>query len=450
MVLREDWKFPDRGSSAEESLALAKILKELRSPYAGNPPPICYPGTTLSRNILGHAKKLLSHQLNLIGVHTLRGESEGGFAQIQGIEREAVYMLASIMGGTPDTVDGYFCSGGTEANIQGLWIGRDYLDQFPDPERRGIVVFASELVHYSIEKACNILAIGRAKRAACNLCGNNHVFVQDPRGSGLTLVPTDKNTGKMSISAIKELFEFKYKQGFRKFCFVPTLGTTVLGTLDPVSALGAFIRDITDRLDVHCYMHVDASFGGFTVPFVSNDVKFGFDIEEVCSIALDGDKMGKLPYPGGVFLCRKGLFKYTTTEVDYIKGHCDVTVSGSRSGLAPAIAWYMFRNVGMVGQRRYIQKCLDKRDYLFDLIREKTPWIRIAPHSKYTNFAPLIFGNEIKSPEILAPYELRSGNWTEDQGYCPIKVFKLCIMPHTFESANYLEKFVEDLKKASK
>lgn len=49
------------------------------------------------------------------------------------------------------------------------------------------------------------------------------------------------------------------------------------------------------------YMNIGASFAGFTIPFINREMEFGFSIPEVMSITIDGDKMGRLPYPAGVF-----------------------------------------------------------------------------------------------------------------------------------------------------
>jgi len=63
---------------------------------------------------------------NHIGCHTL-GESESFFAGTQTIEKEVIDICAvDILKGEIGQHDGYIASGGTEANIQTIWIYRNY------------------------------------------------------------------------------------------------------------------------------------------------------------------------------------------------------------------------------------------------------------------------------------------------------------------------------------
>ena len=65
------------------------------------------------------------HNPNHIGCHTL-GESESFFAGTQEIERELINLISEdILNGSEEGQDGYVASGGTEANIQAIWIYRN-------------------------------------------------------------------------------------------------------------------------------------------------------------------------------------------------------------------------------------------------------------------------------------------------------------------------------------
>ena len=66
---------------------------------------------------------------NHIGCHTL-GDSEVFFHGTQALEKEVIELLAVdlLKAGTRST-DGYIASGGTEANLQALWIYRNYFLQ---------------------------------------------------------------------------------------------------------------------------------------------------------------------------------------------------------------------------------------------------------------------------------------------------------------------------------
>lgn len=95
------------------------------------------------------------HNPNHIGCHTL-GESESFFAGAQEIEKELIALITEdILNGSSDGQDGYVASGGTEANIQALWIYRNlYIKEFYASHNE-ICIIGSEDCHYSIHKAAN-------------------------------------------------------------------------------------------------------------------------------------------------------------------------------------------------------------------------------------------------------------------------------------------------------
>ncbi len=457
-----DWRWPDVG---RDESGLMNEIKKIKSPYEENVRPVCYPGATLSEDLLSKVAFLLSKQINAIGCHT-HGEildgnwefskGEGGFEIIQRMEAQAIWMIASVLGGSPRTTDGYFCGGGTEANIQGMWIGREWLKNHPDPMNKGIVILTSPLFHYSIAKASEMLDIGYSQYILCHKCKEPHIFYPDPSGTGLNLVKTNEK-GQMSIPSLESVFQEKYQEGFRRFMIVPTVGTSLMGSIDPIKEIGEFIRHQKSETDASFYLHVDASFAGFTVPFVNSSLEFGFSIPEVMSMTVDGDKMGRLPYPAGVFLCRKELMSLVARKVNYVRGNEDNTLSGSRSCISQVLAWYLYQVEGIDGQRKYVNHCIKGRDKLVSLIKSRLPWVRILPHSPWVNFAPMEINIENgKIPEkisegngVLAPYHMRSDFYQESKkdNTCPITIYKVCIMPHNLSQ---IEQFVDDLEKAKR
>ncbi|MDO8424922.1 MAG: pyridoxal-dependent decarboxylase, partial [bacterium] len=444
--------------------------------------------------------RLVAKQVNQIGTQT-RGDDadpEAGFEQTHALEREAIFQTADAISnhpGTPDErivhvptrVDGYYCGGGTEGNLMGTWIGREWLRQFRDTMDRGIAVLCTAATHYSVHKATALLDIGQSRASACPNCGEPHIFVADPSGAGITLVgmtlkgemdvgqgpygpkqPGDADTTKrLPYGDLQRVFELKYEEGFRRFIIVATVGTTVMGAVDPVRRIAEFIRTRVHRsARAQCYLHVDASIGGFTAPFVRSEDEiiahpgrdfpsFGFDIPEVMSVTMDGDKMGRLPYPGGVFLCRKGLQQHITRDVPYISGHRDDTVSGSRTCVAPVLAWYNIRG-GRQEQHEYVAACMRTRALLRRKLsgQEFAGWVRLLPMSEYVNILPAIIALDeqqgcIPETPLLEPYQLRSDlspGDPSDPRSCPVKVYKFCLWPHV--RSDDFKDFVRDLARA--
>ena len=475
----DDWRWPRVGMSADDSRALlAAIDTKMVSLYKGKKLPMCFPGTCLPymrepmvRNAIG---RLLAKQINLIGCHTHGEPGEDGFKWAQEREKEVIGWVASILGGTLKTVDGYFCGGGTEANEEGLWIARQWLrktrpifsEELVRGIKQGIVVFTTQLLHYSLSKAVELLDIGE------HVSDPDVGEREDSSGGGVCFVAMDETvagecSGQMSMADLKAAFERKYLSGYRRFVFAPAVGTSLMGSIDPVSAIARFIADREQDTDAAFYLHVDASFAAYTVPFMAPEFKFGFDVLpdqpnrlRGMSMAVDADKMGRLPYPAGIFLCRKGLMDYVNQRVDYVDGHRDDTISGSRSCLAPIVAWYLYQRRGMRGHREYVARCLECRDYLIQLVTEQLPWVKVLPYSPWVNFAPMeipidpesgrIPDRELKS-ELLRDYQLRSGKLLarlDEPNGSSRAIYKICVMPH--HTKRHLERFVKDLERARK
>lgn len=110
-----DWRWPEKGL---DKTALEAVINGIKSPYEGPIPPICYPGTPLPKHLTEKIALLVPKHINAVGSHTHGIKGEGGFETIQKIEAQVIWMVASMIGGSPKTVDGYFCGGGTEANIE--------------------------------------------------------------------------------------------------------------------------------------------------------------------------------------------------------------------------------------------------------------------------------------------------------------------------------------------
>ncbi|OGY45372.1 MAG: hypothetical protein A2744_04170 [Candidatus Buchananbacteria bacterium RIFCSPHIGHO2_01_FULL_44_11] len=61
------WCWPKTGLNKDE---LEGGMERVFSPYEAVIPPICYPGTTLSKDLLAKAGVLLAKQINAVGSHT--------------------------------------------------------------------------------------------------------------------------------------------------------------------------------------------------------------------------------------------------------------------------------------------------------------------------------------------------------------------------------------------
>jgi glutamate/tyrosine decarboxylase-like PLP-dependent enzyme len=263
---------------------------------------------------------------NNIGCHTL-GESESFFAGTQEIEREVLAICAEdILNCKKNEYDGYIASGGTEANIQAIWIYRNYFKQELNASNEEIVILCSEDCHYSMDKASNLLSISVQKVHVTE--GKREVLKENV----LNAIRKAKANGK------------KY------FIVVSNMMTTMYGSVDNVSNYAEAL--VNENCDFK--IHIDAAYGGFYYPFADEDSNLTFDNPYISSFTLDAHKMAQAPYGTGIFLIRKNLIQYANTkEASYVEGE-DFTLIGSRSGANAVAVWMILMKNGPYGWQEKI------------------------------------------------------------------------------------------------
>ncbi len=249
---------------------------------------------------------------NHIGCHTV-GSSERAFKGTQEIEREVLKVLAvDFFKLDSDEFDGYIAPGGTEANIQAMWVFRNYFKNKFDAKNSEIVILASEDTHYSIPKGSNILNID------------------------LLSIPVEFNNRKIDTIALESIVKTATENGKKYFIVISNLATTMFGSVDDPDVY----TNILEKLKLPYKLHIDGAYGGFVYPFSNLKSTINFANPRVSSITIDAHKMLQAPYGTGVYLCRKGLIENVLTkEAEYVEG-MDLTLCGSRSG-ANAVAVFM-------------------------------------------------------------------------------------------------------------
>lgn len=258
---------------------------------------------------------------NHIGCHTL-GSSESAFKGTQAMEREVLEMVAcTIFKAEKNRYDGYVAAGGTEANIQALWMYRNIFLKQHHAKLDEIAVVASEDTHYSIAKGANLLMIDWIS------------------------IPVVFETRAIDTAALENQLKKAIADGKKYFIAVANMGTTMFGSVDDPSVY-------TDWFCKHrlpFFLHVDAAYGGFVYPILAPDNLLNFDNQHISSIAVDAHKMLQAPYGTGIFLCRKGHIGHVLTkEAQYVEG-MDLTLSGSRSGANVIAVWMILKAYGQHG-----------------------------------------------------------------------------------------------------
>ena len=303
-----------------------------------------FPGSFLDRSIYPDGEFLLDKPLlaclrenpNHIGCHTLT-ESETAFAGTQALEVDLIRLCAEeIAGAAPGCYDGYVASGGTECNIEALWMQRNAFRTVHGLSPTELAIVCSEDTHYSVSKAANLL------------------------GLDLLTVPVGAHNRRMNLPSLRQLLLEARSHGKRGFLCVLNMGTTMFGSVDNIDAFTCLL----DGMEVSYRIHIDAAFGGFIYPFTMQTHRFDFRNPRVDSMTLDAHKMLQAPYGTGIFLARKGLMQHVCTEAaTYVHGK-DYTLCGSRSGANAVGVWMILQAYGSEGGKAFICSLLDRTDRL--------------------------------------------------------------------------------------
>jgi putative pyridoxal-dependent aspartate 1-decarboxylase len=243
---------------------------------------------------------------------------------------------------TRDSALGVFCSGGTIANLTGLWVARNKYfgpkEGFNGIGKEGIAqalnaygykdmcVLVSRMGHYSLRKATDLLGLG---------------------SSQLMQIPTDDNF-KIDTVALRQKLSSLRSEGIAPIAIVAVAGTTETGHVDPIDELAALSKEFG------CHLHVDAAWGGPTL-FSQSYQHILKGIEKADSVVIDAHKQMYVPVGAGmcVFQDPKDL-KFIEQSANYIvrKGSRDLgkhSIEGSRNGMALLV----HAGLHIIGKRGY-------------------------------------------------------------------------------------------------
>ena len=251
---------------------------------------------------------------NHIGVHTYNNNSEPYFKGTQKLEALVIDTISEhILKSQPKSTDGYVSSGGTEGNIQALWVYRNFYNQKYqlNKDYSSIAIICSEDSHYSFDKGADLLGLKIEK---------------------VTVETVSRTIIKKDLRSILEKLR---NQGVDKLIVICNMMTTMFGSVDNLDDYMGLI----DLKHFKVKVHVDGAYGGFLYPFTAPDQNLNFKDPRISSFTLDAHKMLQAPYGTGIFIIKKGLLAYTlTSSAQYVMG-MDCTLIGSRSG-SNAIAIY--------------------------------------------------------------------------------------------------------------
>ncbi len=314
----------------------------------------------------------------------------------------------------PERYWGYVLSmGSTEANIYGLFNARDYLkgrylivdedldpeseigfvhtDPLPDydnPNAYKPIVFYSEDVHYSVNKAVRMLELTTFQQEGETKFPGQCPITQNDGGAWPSDVPSHPDlddagmdnplSGTIKVDDLAKLVRFFVERGY-PILIVLNIGSTWKCAYDDVPAVNEMLTELGEEFPwlwkrkVHYnpdkpehtdtrrgfWVHVDGALGAGYLPFIEMacnrgliDEKklekplpiFDFRNKVVMSICCSMHKWFGAPWPGSVYLTRTGYQLEPPDHPGYI-GSLDTTLGGSRNAFSPVIFWdYLSRH----------------------------------------------------------------------------------------------------------
>lgn len=239
------------------------------------------------------------------------------------IEVEVLKYFADLWGIDNANFWGYISNGGTEANLQGLYVGRESLDD-------NAVFYTSEDSHYSISKIAKILRL--------NIC-----------------VIKSQENGEIDYNDFEKKLQLNISS---PILINVNLGTTMKGAIDNPREIYRILKKYNKEHNY--YMHADAALMGFVLPFIEKDTFFK---KHMHSIAISGHKFLGIPFPCGIFLMEKRFKQYIQTSIEYI-GSIDCMITGSRNGHSPLFFKHILSKKTKDDFKLDIEKCLELAEYL--------------------------------------------------------------------------------------
>lgn len=352
-----------------------------------------YPGSpTVDRRIKGTSIQQLSHMhVNNVG----DPYEQGGFFTLHSkkYEREVIDFFGELF--QIENAWGYVPPGGTEGNLEGLWIGRNYLK---NTYGQSPIFLTSEASHYSLKKNADILNLD------------------------LKLVKVNSED-ELDIDAFRKAVQSIDPN--RPILLNVNIGTTMKGAVDDFSSIIDILRDHhPDKFYIHADM---ALYGLIYRLFGSYPASFP---QYIGSFSISGHKLLALQHACGIFISKKNLVDKAFPDqwVNYI-GSSDKTVGGSRNGNLSLMIHDKIKN-GIEPIKEEIAGCIDLCYKLFNKMKKEG----LSCEMSYDKGIIISFPQP--KDEICQKYQLA----------CYKTMAHVVIMPHVTEAL--VNRFLKDMLEA--
>ena len=239
---------------------------------------------------------------------------------------------------------GVAASGGSLGNLMALVIARNIAGLESDPKA---VLFVSEDAHVSLLKAVRIMGLNQ---------------------ESLQKIPTDKE-GKLNISCLYSIFKKITSEGKKCFAVVATAGTTVRGSIDPLTEIAKFCQ--SEKI----WLHVDGAIGGI-FGISTNTAGIVEGLSSANSITINPQKLLGIAKASSLLLVanKNHLSSVFSTGLPYAEpligndSHGgELGIQGTRSAECLKL-WIGLRQLGEEGIEEILVDAIRRRSYLESII----------------------------------------------------------------------------------
>lgn len=328
----------------------------------------------------------------------------GLFKGTKAIEDQVLKMIGSFL--SIENPVGHIVTGGTEANIMAIRAARNIARDEKGISQGEIIVPQS--AHFSFKKASDILNLKLREIALDDSYQLDASFVED-----------EINENTVAI--------------------VGVAGTTELGMIDPIEELSNI------ALENNIHLHVDAAFGGFSIPFLKEigyDLpEFDFSLKGVKSITVDPHKMGLAPIPaGGILFRNEEYLDSISVNSPYLTIKHQSTIVGTRMGATSAATFAVMKYLGKDGYARLAKESLDNAIFLADSVKQLGYELVVEPKLNIVAFNH----PKLETDDLAQLIEKR--DWKVSCSSCP-KAIRVILMNHI--KREHIVELISDLKDIS-
>lgn len=280
-----------------------------------------------------------------------------------GIEKTVLHKICDKIG-YGDESDGTFASGGSMSNYMAMLMARDLYDPSSrtDGVTKKMIVYTSEVSHYSIQKNASLIGIGR----------NQVRFIKT------------NAYGEMLADDLEYQIKKDLTDGLHPFFVNATAGTTVLGAFDDVVQISKVCKTY------NLWLHLDGAYCGGVI-FSKKYKHLVKGIELTDSFSVNAHKMLGAPLTCSIIVVKdkKHLYQsfsndaeylYQTANDDFNLGKTSFQCGRRNDALK---IWTLWKSVGSSG----LENIVDQQFHLADIARKY-----IKNHPDYTLYS---FDNSI-------------------------------------------------------